>query len=177
MERKTIFCPERIYRYTLWREWPAPTPNLLHTDDPHLAYYPGQHSQYCMFIGLNPSTADEVKDDATIRKCIGFAKRWGFGALCMTNIFAFRARDPKVMKKCLSPIGEDNDAWLKRCAAGAGRIIAAWGTHGEFMGRGDDVMAMIPHLECLRMTQHGHPEHPCYITYEVEPIPFNRALQ
>jgi len=62
-----------------------------------------------MFIGLNPSTADETKDDPTIRRCINYAKRWGYSGLCMTNLFALRATKPAVMKANPGPVGREND--------------------------------------------------------------------
>jgi hypothetical protein len=73
LDRVTHFNLSRTHRYTLWRIWD----HMFCTD-------------YVQFIGLNPSTADESQDDPTVRRCIDFAKRWGAGALCMTNIFAFR---------------------------------------------------------------------------------------
>src|SRR5690242_6108456 len=111
MKRETIFSDCRAYRYTLWREWDIFDKN------------------YVMFVGLNPSTADERVDDPTIRRCIDFAKRWGYGALCMTNLFAYRATDPRVMKAFPYPVGPENDKWLVRCAREAGVVVAAWGNH------------------------------------------------
>lgn len=177
IERKTEFSQHRIFRYTLWRDWSADiATNGLFTEDPHGDYYPGRPDQYVQFIGLNPSTADETKDDPTIRKCIGFAKRWGFGALCMTNLFAFRATDPRVMMGCPKPVGDDNDMWIVRCAREAGMIVAAWGTKGEFMGRDVEVLKLLPtELHRLRRTKHGHPEHPLYVPYEKQPEKFPYA--
>jgi len=134
---------------------------------------------YLMIIGLNPSTADETKDDPTIRKCIGFAKRLGYGALCMTNLFAFRATDPKIMEREADPIGPDNDLHLKACAENAGVIVAAWGVNGSYLGRNKqvyDLMDAPPVLRtvcCLRKTKSGHPEHPLYIPYDVTPVIYN----
>ncbi len=121
-------------------------------------------------IGLNPSTADETKDDPTIRKCVGFAKRWGYGALCMTNLFAFRATQPKNMRGDGRPIGNDNDRWLAACARDAGIIVAAWGVNGAFMGRDEEVKKILDNLMCLRKTKDGYPEHPLYVPYEIELI-------
>ena len=74
MERGADISPCGRYRYSLWRKWgPGAT---------------------CMFVGLNPSTADETADDPTIRRCMAFARDWGYGALCMANLFAYRATDP-----------------------------------------------------------------------------------
>jgi hypothetical protein len=152
-----VFSPCRKYRYTLWRRWG----DLFNAND-----------KYVMFIGLNPSTADEISDDPTIRKCRGFAQRWGYSAMVMTNLFAFRATDPKVMKQTSAPIGEDNDHYLRLIATNADRIIAAWGANGPFRHRDQDVIRIIPKgiVECLRKTKHGHPEHPLYVPYDVVPV-------
>lgn len=154
MTRQTIFSPCRTYRYTLWREWIG-------------------GDGYCQFVCLNPSTADEVQDDPTVRRCIAYAKAWGFGAFCMTNIFAYRATDPAVMKAQPDPIGPDNDRHLKQIADGAGIVVAAWGSHGEHMGRGAEVARLIPGLHCLHLTKAGHPGHPLYLKASLAPVPWN----
>jgi hypothetical protein len=120
-----------------------------------------------MFIGLNPSTADETQDDPTIRRCIQFSKDWGFGALCMTNIFAVRATDPKDMKACPDPIGNDNDDYLTYLSGLAGVIIAAWGKDGKHLHRGVRVKMMLNNpvgcLMCLGLNSDGTPKHPLYL--------------
>src|SRR4051794_22888220 len=93
--RTTIFSDCRKYRYVLWRDWT----DLLIGDQ-----------GYAQFICLNPSTADEVQNDPTIRRCIQFAKDFGCSALCMTNLFAWRDTDPKAMMKVPEPVGPDNDS-------------------------------------------------------------------
>ena len=113
IERKTIFSADRKYRYTLWR----PEENST--------------AKFVQFIGLNPSTADEKTNDQTIRRCIDFAKRWGYGVLCMTNLFAYRATLPANMKKSASPVGLDNQHHLLQCASHADLVIVAWGGHGK----------------------------------------------
>lgn len=155
--RVCVFSPDRLHRYTLWREFDL------------------TNQTYVQFVGLNPSTADEVQDDPTVRRCIDFAKRWGFGALCMTNIFAYRATDPDVMKAAQDPIGPDNDAWLTRIAAGAGLVVAAWGNHGEFMDRQRAVARLMPQLVCLGTTKTGAPRHPLYVRATTQPTAFTRA--
>jgi hypothetical protein len=147
--RQTLFSPDRAHRYTLWREWPD-----LFTPNP----------TYAQFIGLNPSTADELVDDPTVRRCINFAKRWGMGAMCMTNIFAFRATDPRVMFATPEPVGAENDRWLAEIAGGADIVVAAWGTHGVYRGRGAEVSKMLnARLQCLGKTNGGFPRHPLYV--------------
>lgn len=123
-----------------------------------------------MFIGLNPSTADETEDDPTIRRCIAFAKGWGYDSLCMTNLFAFRSTDPSVMLAEPDPIGLENDAHLLEMARGAGIVVAAWGTPGGHLGRDTAVRQLIPNLHYMRLTKDGHPGHPLYLPGDLVPI-------
>jgi hypothetical protein len=152
-DRKTLFSNCRKYRYSLWRECDM------------------TNSSYAMFIGLNPSTADEVNDDPTIRRCIRFAKDWGYGALCMTNLFAFRATLPDEMKAAADPIGLYNDEILVDLSRNASVVVAAWGVHGEHRNRDDFVKHLIPLMCCLGHTKHGHPKHPLYLKADSQLIP------
>lgn len=148
------FSPCRTYRYSLWRHWGP------------------REGGYAMFVGLNPSTADETLDDPTIRRCIGFAKAWGYSGLCMTNLFAFRATDPEKMRSVEDPVGPENDAVLQQLAKDARVVVAAWGTHGAHRGRADQVLAMLPNLHYLRLTKAGFPGHPLYLPQSLTPQPF-----
>ena len=126
-----------------------------------------------MFIGLNPSTADETQDDPTVRRCIRYAQSWGYSALYMTNIFSFRATDPHVMKRFDDPVGPDNNVTLIRLAEHAGIVVAAWGVHGEHMRRGDTVRRFLLHdLHVLKLTKGGHPCHPLYLKADLKPVPW-----
>lgn len=150
----TVFSHDRAHRYTLWREWIG-------------------GRGYAQFIGLNPSTADEVQDDPTIRRCIAFAKAWGYSALCMTNAFAYRATDPAVMKQQADPVGPDNDYWLIKVANDAEIVIAAWGVHGAYLQRDRQVRQLIEAdnlLHCLGTTKDGHPKHPLYLRADKRPV-------
>lgn len=153
MKRWAHFSPCRRYRYSLWREW-------------------GPHTTYAMFVGLNPSTADETNDDPTVRRCIRFAQDWGYGALCMTNAFAFRATDPRVMKAESEPIGPENDFVLRQLAEHAGVVVAAWGAHGTHRGREAWLRLHLPGLHYLRLTKDGHPGHPLYLPADLKPQPW-----
>lgn len=139
-----IFSKDLKYRYTLYREWRSNLPIL-------------------MIIGLNPSTADEIKNDPTIRRCIDFAKAWGFGRLIMMNLFAIRGTDPKILKEVADPIGIENDNYLVEMAKKAQLIIGAWGTLGTFMNRSSEVKELIPEIKCLGVTQNNQPKHPLYL--------------
>jgi hypothetical protein len=152
------FSEDRRYRYVLWRCWAAV-----------------ERPRYLMVIGLNPSTADETQDDPTIRRCVGFAKDWGFDALCMTNLFAFRATDPAVMKAEPEPEGPDNGEWLAKLGKGAGLVLAAWGVHGAHRRKDEIAEALfwsmgVP-LHALGTTKDGHPRHPLYMPKAAQPTP------
>lgn len=147
------FSPDRVYRYDLWRTW-----------------FGGEG--YAMFVGLNPSTADETRDDPSIRRCIGFAKAWGHAGLCMTNLFAYRATFPEIMKAFDAPVGPENDAILQERAEGASVVVAAWGVHGTHQHRDRWVRGMLPRLHYLRLTKDGHPGHPLYLPKTLVPQPW-----
>lgn len=171
-ERKCVFSPCGKYRYTLWREWGDEALRNFEPEDPHHQYLIGNPSQYVQFIGLNPSTATDTVDDPTIRRCKDFARRWGFGAMCMTNLFAFRATDPNDMKVAVEPVGTDNDRWLLKIASEAGLVVAAWGNHGLYMGRYACVYRLLPNLHCFRVTKHRQPQHPLYMPSSSTPVPY-----
>lgn len=147
------FSDCRQYRYTLWRNW-----------DPLRSYV--------AFIGLNPSTADETENDPTIRRCITYAQDWGYGSMFMLNLFAWRATDPKAMKRAVDPIGEANDYWLHQAWQRCTLTVAAWGTHGAYRKRAVAVRALLPNLHVLRLTKAGFPSHPLYLPKLLTPIPW-----
>jgi len=128
------------------------------------------------FIGLNPSTADETKDDRTISKCIGFAQRNDCEAIEMLNLFAFRATKPNDMKAADDPVGPENDAILLSRAREARIVVACWGVDGHFMSREATVRKMLHdagiRLKCLGTTQRGLPRHPVMRAYDAEIIDF-----
>lgn len=155
MNRGAQFSPCRTWRYALWRTWSD--------GDGHV-----------MFIGLNPSTADETNDDPTVRRCIGFARAWGYGGIYMLNLFAFRATDPRSMKAAPAPIGPENNRFLRMYYEEAGIAIAAWGAHGAFMRRDELVALLLPQLHCLGTTKDGHPRHPLYLRSTERPVPYAR---
>ncbi len=142
----------RTYRYTLWRTW----------DDT---------KDYVMFIGLNPSTADEKTDNPTLIRCMNYAKSWGFGGVCVANLFAYRATQPQMMKAAKEPIGIENDIWLQKIALDAGLIIAAWGNDGSYLNRSEHIKNLLPKMHCLKINKSGEPAHPLYQTSDKQPIP------
>jgi len=151
--RETIFSPDRVYRYTLWRSWDM------------------FNERFLMTIGLNPSTADEERDDPTIRRCVGFAKAWGYGGLLMTNLFAYRSTDPDALYEVVDPVGAENLHYLRLVATQAGAILVAWGCHGRYMDRDRLTMqALGKPLLCLGRTKTGEPRHPLYTRKDTQPV-------
>ena len=134
----------RKYRYVLWRVWDKSLPHI-------------------MFIGLNPSTANETQNDPTILKCIQYCKRWGYGGFYIANLFAFRSSSPDVLKKSKKPIGAKNDFWILKTAKSAERVVACWGEHGNFKDRDQDLKKQLKNLYCLKINKSGQPAHPLYL--------------
>ena len=164
MEGRANFSPCGRYRYSLDRFWGAGTA------EPYT-------SEVCVFIMLNPSTATAEKDDPTIRRCLGYAKAWGFCLLRVVNLFAYRATDPADLKMANGPVGRDNDAVLKASVRSGGLVIAAWGAHGAWEGRADYVVNQLlapwsRKLQCLGTTNEGHPRHPLRLRKDLQPVPF-----
>jgi hypothetical protein len=118
------------------------------------------------WIMLNPSTADAELDDPTIRRCLRFARSWGYGGIVVHNLFALRATDPAELRRHPDPVGPGNDEWLTR-GTSAALTVAAWGTHGALAGRADQVRTMLTRagvrLHHVGLTRAGAPRHPLYL--------------
>lgn len=153
-----VYSDCEAYRYTLTRVW-----------DPE--------GRKALFVMLNPSTATEVQNDPTVERCERRARALGFGAFQVTNIFAYRATDPKVMRAASDPVGPENDSAISQGAQWADQIICAWGTHGAFGERGAKVEALLRDtgldLYHLGLSKAGHPKHPLYIAYTQQPEPWS----
>lgn len=154
MEKRAIISKDKIYRYKLSRTWDSTKPTIL-------------------FIGLNPSIADENVDDPTITRCINFAKDWGYGTLLMANLFAFRSTYPKDIYLIDDPIGKDNDHYLLECVTQSDLIVACWGNNGTYMNREKVITELVPNLYCLQKNKNGTPHHPLRPPRNIHPVPFN----
>lgn len=128
-----------------------------------------------MFVMLNPSTADADADDPTIRRCIGFARQWGFDRLLVANLFAWQATDPKEIMRAADPIGPENDKFIERMTREAELTVCAWGKDGSFMGRAAAVLEMLSFPMALKLNQDGSPAHPLYQPAESILIPMPRV--
>jgi hypothetical protein len=150
--------PARLFRFHLWRTW-----------DPAL--------KRVLFVMLNPSKADESKNDPTITKCLGFAKAIGFGRIDVANMYPHRATDPDDCAKLIKTCGEEwrrvNDLYIIALADRADRVIVAWGGEADrawCRGRDGEVMALLDgrYLECLGRTKSGQPRHPLMLAYKTK---------
>jgi hypothetical protein len=158
LESHALFSPCESYRYYLSRTWDAA---LGHVN----------------FIMLNPSTADASVDDPTVRRCGLYARRWGYGGLVVTNLFAWRATDPSELRVAVDPVGPDTDAHILRSARQSALVVCAWGVHGSLHGRDAAVLELLNNvdalglspLHCLRTTKGGHPAHPLYLPGSLVP--------
>ncbi|MGV9836633.1 DUF1643 domain-containing protein [Nocardia niigatensis] len=135
-----------VYRYELSRRW---------ADGPVMGW-----------VMLTPSTASADIDDPTIRRCIAFAKSWGYSGIVVRNLFALRATDPCALAAHPDPVGPDNDAYLARCGREEMAVLA-WGARGHERGRAAEVLALLARdqVELYRLgtTSTGEPRHPLYL--------------
>lgn len=148
VENDCHFSSDRKHRYT-----------LLHRINPLFG------NRLIMWIGLNPSKADEQQLDPTLTRIRSFSEREGYDGFLMTNIFGFRATDPKEMLRAHDPVGPENDAALLAAAQRCGKVVAAWGAHGIHRDRARAVAQLLGRhkLWCLGTTKDGHPRHPLYV--------------
>lgn len=144
------------YRHVLWREWDKQPP-----------YTQG----YCTFVMLNPSTADGLVDDPTIRRCMRFVDRLGHNRLEVVNLFDYRTRSPAVLKSLDhedNPCSSVNQTFIQRSVEHAGTVICAWGAHGCYLGQDQTVIGWLRdatdrELQCFGLTGAGMPKHPLYL--------------
>jgi hypothetical protein len=147
------------YRYRLWRTWSKTRPAVA-------------------FIMLNPSTADAETDDATIRRCLGFARTWDAGGIEVVNLFAWRSSRPRDLRRAIDPVGSDNDTAIRDAVRRCPIVVAAWGNHGALSDRDRLVVKMLGPLRlvCLGLTRQRHPRHPLYVPGDRARIPFDPGV-
>jgi hypothetical protein len=149
--------PVPLYRYTLTRAW-------------------GPMAEPVVFVMLNPSTADAEVDDPTIRRCMGFARDWGYHVLTVVNLYAWRATKPSALWAARAEghniIGPLNDTVLDLALGTAALTVAAWGANAE-PHRGYELATRakrngVP-LFSLGTTASGAPRHPLYVRGDTQP--------
>ena len=150
MHRTAVISDDGKYRYTLERDWE-------------------EGSSRCVFIMLNPSTADDRVDDPTVRRCIAYAKRFGCYGLTILNLFAYRSTDPKALLKVKNPIGPANNEWLEAAFQVLEKsiVIFAWGAGAnKYQDRVKEVEMLAEangiSPSVLGLTKRGYPIHPLY---------------
>lgn len=149
MKRTALISDDGLYRYRLGRSWD---------------WSAGSRMVY--FLMLNPSTADAEVDDATIRRCIGFARSWGYGRLVVGNLYGYRATHPRDLVRAEDPVGPSNDVNVLSDAMLADRIVCAWGAHPMAVRRASAVLGLLQEAGLgslvghLGRTKEGQPRHP-----------------
>lgn len=154
-----LFDSTRRYRYSLFRDFSATPKSRLNV------------------IGLNPSTADETRDDLTVTKCQRWAREWGYDGLVVTNIFALRSTNPKALAAVPDPVGLDCDWWLQVEAQRAAMVLCAWGDSGPGDWRPRQVSKLLAGLDlhCFGTTASGQPRHPSRIAYDTPVVMYRAA--
>ena len=147
--KNATFSSCRTYRYSLSRIW-------------------DKKKKYVLFIGLNPSTANEESDDPTIRRCVNYAKNWGYGGFMMVNLFAYRTALPSKLKKVKYPVGQNNDKYIVTLSKKADITVAAWGNNGNLYSRDKQILNLVPNLKCLKVNKSGQPAHPLYLKKDLK---------
>lgn len=151
---------EHHFRYALWRIW-------------------DKSGDYLLFVGLNPSTANTLKDDPTITRLVGFAKSWGFGGLFVGNLFSLVSANPDRLYTQPSPElpSGPNDAALKRMCKLSTKVMVGWGNEGRNAGlRPRAVLALIGQpVFCIKTTKVGEPSHPLYMPFSSQLMPYVRV--
>jgi hypothetical protein len=141
------------YRYTLWRQWDPALPRAL-------------------FIMLNPSVANGIDADPTLRRCLAFARSWGMGSIEIVNLFAYISPYPEVLKQVEDAIGAENDRYIQRAIARTSLIVCAWGAFKQIERRDREVLRLLDGREahCLRLTKEKCPYHPLYVPGDTQLI-------
>jgi len=148
--RDASISPDGLYRYMLLRRW-------------------NREGDLVLFVGLNPSTANAYADDPTVRRCMSFAKEWGYGGLMMVNLFAMRSTDPSLLLHRPDPVGPENNGWIHAANIGCETTVIMWGDKGDLKGRDKEVLEILqnPQMEksirCFGRTKRGNPRHPLYL--------------
>jgi hypothetical protein len=152
MKRDAEFSSCGSYRYSLSRIWDESLPAVL-------------------FIMLNPSSADGTKDDPSIRRCISYAKDWGFGSLFVGNLFALKSTKPTGLLESTNPEGPENLKYLLKLSSHCKMIVCAWG-NGTILKKlsANSPKNLNRKLHCLKLSLDGIPCHPLYLPKDLKPI-------
>lgn len=150
-----VYSDDLLYRYFFERRWDA--------------------GEAAVWVLLNPATGDtDGKPRPTLGRCISRSREWGYGAVQIVNLFAFRATKPADLLTADDPIGQYGDDYLDGVTTAAPRVVAAWGGHGALLDRGRTVMARLPRgTVCLGLTRTLQPRHPLYVPLSADVLALN----
>lgn len=145
-------------------------------------------------VGLNPSVADDERDDPTIRRCVSFARREGCNELVMLNLHATVATQPtalwaQVTDGRVSRVMPDDEVatFETHLLRHPKRVVLAWGNGGALAeARVRQVLALLA-LQALPLpgapswrppvafasNTTGHPKHPLYVAADAPLQPFD----
>jgi hypothetical protein len=153
-----MFSMDRRYRYVLRRRLWRPAAK--------------HESLRLVCVLLNPSIASATASDPTLRKCMGFASRWGYNELCIVNLFAFVATEPNALFAAADPIGPLNQHVLRVEIGCAHAVLLGWGSHRAVRLAAPSIATVIeshPKASCLGVNKDGSPKHPLYVPYATKP--------
>jgi hypothetical protein len=143
-----IISPDDAYRYWLHRFW-----------------HSGKKTT--VFVMLNPSTADGLVNDPTVRRCMGFAHAFGTRGIIVVNLFAARSTKPDKLLEMDDPIGPKNDEYIFHACRLARLVVCGWGSHRLAEPRYRHVLGIVREAGktpmCFGKTKHGAPQHPLYV--------------
>jgi hypothetical protein len=157
VNRGASFSYCRKYRYALWRIWDETKPLV-------------------MFIGLNPSTANENENDPTIRSVQRISKANGYGGFYMMNCWAYVSTDPEKLRdhRWNELICEWNDNMLTTIKARCKDVVFAWGSFSivSETGRDKELLEMFPNAKALFINKNGSPKHPLFCKSDTKLIEY-----
>lgn len=145
--------------------------------------FAGRHGDALAFLMLNPSTATATTLDPTVRRCVGYAKREGYGRLIVGNLFAARATEPRDMLKMADPIGPGNAGALRRIMGERVDVVLAWGSLVDAPETAAAQVRVVRSLAlefgtrlfCLGVCDNGEPRHPLYMPKDADLLRWSSA--
>ncbi|MBV9673261.1 MAG: DUF1643 domain-containing protein [Verrucomicrobia bacterium] len=154
---KCVFSADYCYRYLLVHDWSRKS-----------------SQRACVWIGLNPSVANEYQLDPTLRRVRAFSAASGFNTFYMLNLFALVTSKSNLLKQHCTPVGPKNDSIILETIESFSTIIVAWGTLGSHLNRGEQILRLLGsrRVLCFGCTRDGYPAHPLYLPRSTEPVPF-----
>lgn len=167
---RTIFSECRKHRFLLYRQWTDNGVSSAGNQDIHVVH----------FVGLNPSVADETANDSTVKRMVGFAKRWGFNALRVTNLLSLVETHQAKIPADGDLFCEENMSFVRCAHVRSCKTVFVWGAMGKVHGPGKfrrlarHVAEMVPDAWCLGYTKDWHPRHPLFLKRDTEPVLFER---